>query len=73
MGVSGCTACQVCGQEALQAYDRAYQLRLDQQHVQAIQALQAPNTGAIADVGLNTLANQPFTHGTLGTHINLSA
>lgn len=64
MGISGCTACQAGGQDALQAYDRAYQSRLDQQR-----ALNAPLRPALAPAS----ENRPLASGTLGTQINLSA
>lgn len=36
MSVSGCTACQAGGFEALQAYDRAYQARLNEEGAKAL-------------------------------------
>jgi hypothetical protein len=66
MGVSGCTACQIGGPEALKAYDRAYQANLDAQAA----LVERLNEAAQAR---NIYENQPVAGATVGSIINISA
>ncbi|WP_373976549.1 hypothetical protein NT239_07395 [Chitinibacter sp. SCUT-21] len=61
MGISGCTSCQLGGTEALKAYDRAYQLKLNEEAKQQAAQIQKPNEGI----------NQPEIGAIVGGSINL--
>jgi hypothetical protein len=66
MGVSGCTSCQLGGPEALQAYDRAYQAKRNEE-------------AAAADAGVQDKVrearrldeNRPVPGATVGGYINI--
>jgi len=67
MGVSGCTACQTGSVEALQAYDRTYQARLNEEARQ--------NAPAAVPVTVNQAdsENRPIPGATVGGNINITA
>jgi hypothetical protein len=66
VGISGCTACQVGGLEALQAYDRAYEAKLNDQAAQVEKLNEATQLR-------NIYENQPVVGATVGSIINISA
>lgn len=69
MGVSGCTSCQLGGVEALKAYDRAYQVKLD---AEAAKNAKVPDPNP-AGQSLANFENRPIAGATIGSQINISA
>lgn len=66
MGINGCTACPFGGLEALQAYDRADEAKLNDRAAQAEKLNEAIQLR-------NTDENQPVVGATVGNMINISA
>ena len=66
MGISKCTACQLGGQEALQAYDRSFALKRNEQAEMMLEKTQATNK-------INRYDNQPITGAAIDSKINISA
>lgn len=68
MGISGCTSCQLGGVEALKAYDRAYQAKLNQE---AADGARNPPPRQASEIQANS-ENRPIAGATVGSNINIS-
>lgn len=66
MGISGCTSCQLGGVEALKAYERRFQDKLNQEDDRELKALAEANRTQV------NAENRPVAGATVGSQINLS-
>jgi peptide-methionine (R)-S-oxide reductase len=77
MGVSGCTSCQLGGAEALKAYDRAYQVKLDAEAAKNVVPPVSNQTGQSQSIYDNNpivgaVAVEPDQHQCMSVNCNLS-